>query len=195
MTRSPPDLTPCDCEHCRSPGRTPRCTCPGPCRHSGRSGGGPYSGTLLVLEADSRLRHALQRLLAAHGYEVVTTASAAMAPVHVGRADLVLVGGTRSTDQCALCHEIRRSADPFLQIVVLSGDSRPARIAECLGAGADDYLSQPIAGRELLARIHTRLRRRGLELALLAMTPPDQMRSTVEILGALLRRSSLPDPG
>ncbi|MFZ4814987.1 MAG: response regulator [Phototrophicaceae bacterium] len=51
--------------------------------------------------------------------------------------------------------------------IILSARARqPADIAKGLNIGADDYMSKPFAPQELIARVHSKLRARQLEVAL-----------------------------
>lgn len=47
-------------------------------------------------------------------------------------------------------------------ILILSAIDSPGLVAEALDAGADDYLTKPVSGSTLIARINKMLRRTGL---------------------------------
>ena len=60
-------------------------------------------------------------------------------------------------DGLALCRSIRRTSD--VPIIIATCRSEPTERVVGLELGADDYLSKPFDVRELVARIHTVLRR------------------------------------
>jgi DNA-binding response OmpR family regulator len=60
-------------------------------------------------------------------------------------------------DGWAVCKEIRRFND--LPILILSALNDPIQIASILDAGADDYLTKPVASSVLLAHIKRLVRR------------------------------------
>src|SRR5471032_2347339 len=55
-----------------------------------------------------------------------------------------------------------RAILPDLPIIVLLPEPRESQIVTALHAGADDCLSKPVRGPEMLARIHALMRRAGL---------------------------------
>lgn len=67
--------------------------------------------------------------------------------------DIMLPG----TDGLALAREVRQRS--FVPIIMLTARSNPLDRIIGLENGADDYLSKPFEPRELVARIHTVLRR------------------------------------
>jgi DNA-binding response OmpR family regulator len=116
---------------------------------------------LLVVEDDDRLRALLVRRLKGTGFAVVGLATAAEAwdALREGRFDLIVLDpGLPDHDGTALVEQLRREQDTTPVILVSGRTSWRDRVVG-LEAGADDYLSKPFSFEELLARIHTRLRR------------------------------------
>ena len=113
-----------------------------------------------MVDDEPQILRAVQMKLRTAGYAVETAATAqdavaraAMRPPAAVILDLVLPDG----DGTDVCRELRTwSAAP---IVVLSavGDEREKIAA--LDAGADDYVTKPFSGDELLARLRAVLRR------------------------------------
>jgi two-component system OmpR family response regulator len=58
-------------------------------------------------------------------------------------------------------HIRQQRATSMVGVIVSSIDMSATSIVNALNAGADDYLLQPYAQRELLARVRAVLRRRG----------------------------------
>jgi two-component system KDP operon response regulator KdpE len=119
------------------------------------------SGTrVLVVDDEPQILRALQLKLSGAGYAVDTAASAQEALMKAGMRppeaivlDLLLPDG-RGTD---VCRELRRwNTAPIL---VLSAVGEEKEKIEALDAGADDYVTKPFSGDELLARLRAALRR------------------------------------
>ena len=127
---------------------------------------------LLVVEDHEETRAALVALLEDAGYECTQArdGEAAIGAIARQRPDLVLLDlGLPGISGAELRALIRR--DPrmrFLPIIFLSAHGeRESKLAE-LQAGADDYITKPYDGEELLARVETALRRAS---GLRAMNP------------------------
>jgi two-component system KDP operon response regulator KdpE len=115
---------------------------------------------VLVVDDEPQILRALQMKLRGAGYSVETAATAqealmkaSMRPPEAIVLDLLLPDG-RGTD---VCRELRRwNTAPIL---VLSAVGEEKEKIEALDAGADDYVTKPFSGDELLARLRAALRR------------------------------------
>jgi two-component system, OmpR family, KDP operon response regulator KdpE len=115
---------------------------------------------VLVVDDEPQILRALQMKLRSAGYAVETAVSAqealtkaAMRPPEAIILDVLLPDGS-GTD---VCRELRSwSAVP---IVVLSAVGEEQEKIAALDAGADDYVTKPFSGDELLARLRAALRR------------------------------------
>ncbi len=115
---------------------------------------------VLVVDDEPQILRALQLKLRGAGYAVDTAATAeealmkaAMRPPEALILDLLLPDGS-GTD---VCRELRCwSAVP---IIVLSAVGEEQEKIAALDAGADDYVTKPFSGDELLARVRAQLRR------------------------------------
>jgi two-component system, OmpR family, KDP operon response regulator KdpE len=115
---------------------------------------------VLVVDDEPQILRALQMKLRGAGYSVETAATAKEALMKAGMRppeaivlDLLLPDG-RGTD---VCRELRRwNTAPIL---VLSAVGAEGEKIEALDAGADDYVTKPFSGDELLARLRAALRR------------------------------------
>ena len=115
---------------------------------------------VLVVDDEPQILRALQIKLRGSGYSVETASTAkeavmkaAMRPPEAIILDLLLPDG-HGTD---VCREVREwSAVPIL---VLSAVGEEQDKIEALDAGADDYVTKPFSGDELLARLRASLRR------------------------------------
>ncbi len=118
------------------------------------------SARILVVDDAPQIRRALRTLLIAQGYEVVTAATgeAALEALRAESWDLVLLDlGLPGLSGGEVCHEIRRFS--ALPILVLSVRSAEKEKVAALDAGADDYVTKPFSGEELLARVRSLMRR------------------------------------
>jgi DNA-binding response OmpR family regulator len=135
-------------------GRVSRRRPEGPCRRSA-----PTVSVLLVARS-----HVPERELRAHleheGYEVLHAVDdeSALRFVTSRRPDLaVIVMG--STLGLELCHQLRARSE--MPILVLSSVADSHHVIASLEAGADDYVTTPIALGEVSARVRALLRRAG----------------------------------
>ncbi len=123
---------------------------------------------VLVADDEPAMRRGISTSLTANGYAVeeVRNGEDAVTAARDKAADLVLldinmpgIGGIEA------CRRIR-SAQPGVGIVMITVRDSEEDTVEALEAGADDYVTKPFRGRELLARISALVRRaRGEEAA------------------------------
>lgn len=117
---------------------------------------------ILVVEDEESYSEPLEYLLQKEGYDTVVTATGPAAVEEFDRAgaDLVLLDvmlpGRSGID---VCRDLRqRSSVPIIMLT-----AKDSEIDKVLGLemGADDYVTKPYSGRELLARIKAVLRRQS----------------------------------
>jgi two-component system KDP operon response regulator KdpE len=115
---------------------------------------------VLVVDDEPEILRALQLKLRGAGYSVETAATASeallkasMRPPEAIILDVLLPDG-RGTD---VCREVRDWTDA--PILILSAVDEEAEKIAALDAGADDYVTKPFSGDELLARLRAALRR------------------------------------
>ncbi|MEV6872124.1 response regulator transcription factor [Amycolatopsis sp. NPDC051128] len=104
----------------------------------------------------------LSPLFTGAGYEFssVSDGRSGLHKLHEFQPDLVVLDiGLPGEDGLAMLGRIRDTTD--LPVLLLSARDRTADKVRGLRAGADDYLSKPFSGPELLARVHGLLRRSG----------------------------------
>jgi DNA-binding response OmpR family regulator len=116
---------------------------------------------LLVIEDDPRLRALLRDALRGVGHRVtaVATGGDGLAAAVGGDVDLVLLDlNLPDVDGLEVARRLR--ADGDVPILMLTARADVAHRVEGLYAGAADYVTKPFDVRELLARVHARLRER-----------------------------------
>ena len=118
---------------------------------------------ILVVDDDLRLRDLLTRYLGEQGFAVKGAENGAVMdklllrePYDLIVLDLMMPG----EDGLSICRRLR-AAEPGQAIIMLTAKGDEIDRIVGLEMGADDYLPKPFNPRELLARIHAVLRRRG----------------------------------
>lgn len=126
---------------------------------------------VLIVEDEESYRETLSYLLGKEGFEVLTAANGTEGLALFDRhgADIVLLDlmmpGMSGTE---VCRQLRQRS----QVPIIMVTARDEEIDKVVGLelGADDYVTKPFGGRELVARIRAVLRR-GADAELL----PDVM--------------------
>jgi DNA-binding response OmpR family regulator len=116
---------------------------------------------LLVVEDDPRLQGLLREAFttAGHRVTVVGTGGDGLAAALPGDVDLVVLDlQLPDVDGVEVARRLR--ADGDVPILMLTARGDVASRVEGLYAGAADYVTKPFDVRELLARVHVRLRER-----------------------------------
>ncbi len=119
--------------------------------------------SVLLVEDDAPLAHALSVNLAAEGWFVRSahTVASALAAVHDSLPDVVLLDRMLPDgDGLSLCVALR-AARPTPGVIVLTARGGEADVVLGLDQGADDYVVKPCRPRELVARVRAVLRRKA----------------------------------
>ncbi len=153
---------------------------------------------ILVVEDDSATRKMIDAALHESGFTVLTaeTAAQAVQAMKTQAPDLVLLDLILPDDDGVnVCREVRQFSDVNIIMVTAKRDLTD-RLAG-LDAGADDYVTKPLAMGELVARIKSQLRRRrmreqeeddGLEWGELSL---DRAHSKVRVRGTDIELSEV----
>jgi two-component system phosphate regulon response regulator PhoB len=126
-------------------------------------------GSILVVEEEATARQLLASNLQSSGYKVSCTGNVAQAETLVRevRPDLVLLDwvlpGVPGFPFTRRLRSDQRTRD--ISIVLISERAEEQDKVAALEGGADDYLTKPYSGRELLARIKAVMRRRNPQFA------------------------------
>jgi DNA-binding response OmpR family regulator len=126
----------------------------------------PSTGAVLVVEDDQLTCRVLCELLESEGYAVHAVADGAAALAHLESRSvdvIVLDRGLPGVDGLEVCRQARAGPrGKRLRIIMLTGLDEPEHILGGFDAGADDYVTKPYSGSELLARVKANLRRTDL---------------------------------
>jgi DNA-binding response OmpR family regulator len=116
---------------------------------------------ILVIEDEAPMRMALEDILKADGYRVLTAADGqtGLEAALSERPDLVLLDVMLpKLDGLTICTELR-SRDASPPVLMLTARGQVSDRVAGLDTGADDYLVKPFSTDELLARVRALLRR------------------------------------
>lgn len=116
---------------------------------------------VLVVEDEKDLSDYLKDLFLENGYSVQTVhrGVAALKIAKESCPDLVILDlGLPDISGESVCEELKKQY-AYLPIIILTAKDTTQEIVHGLGLGADDYITKPFVGEELLARVKARLRR------------------------------------
>src|SRR5208283_5678344 len=116
---------------------------------------------ILVIEDDEDVARLEQTVLERAGYDVRVTGSGAegLELADTVKPDVIILDvGLPDISGLDVCTSLSNSNNAF--ILMVSGHSREQDILLGLGLGADDYITKPFSGNELVARVASFLRRR-----------------------------------
>ena len=116
---------------------------------------------ILVIEDDDDVAQLEKTVLERAGYEVRVTGTGAegLEQAAAYKPDVVLLDvGLPDISGLDVCTSISNTNNAY--ILMVSGHSREQDILLGLGLGADDYITKPFSGNELVARVASFLRRR-----------------------------------
>src|SRR5579872_2402716 len=116
---------------------------------------------ILVIEDDEDIAKLEQTVLERAGYEVKTTGTGAegLELAESYKPDVVILDiGLPDISGLDVCTSLSNTTNAF--VLMVSGHSREQDVLLGLGLGADDYITKPFSGNELVARVASFLRRR-----------------------------------
>ena len=154
------------------------------------------AGFVLLADDNADLRNYISRLLSERGHqvEVVADGEAALAALRKRRPELLIADVMMPRlDGIGLLRSLRQDQDlRELPVILLSARSGEEAKVEGLDAGADDYLTKPFAGRELLARVsaNIKLARLRREATAALRESEERLRELNATLGTAGRRST-----
>lgn len=116
---------------------------------------------ILIVDDDQKLLKMLQRTLAYEGLQVITATNGRDALMQVAAhqpAIIILDWMMPKMDGLAVVQRLRAENNQVFILMLTARDALENRV-EGLESGADDYLTKPFAPEELVARVHSLLRR------------------------------------
>lgn len=116
--------------------------------------------SILVVEDDKDIREYLKDFLIENNFtvHVEEKGAAALEYFKKNEPDLVLLDlGLPDMDGESVCSEIKKNY-PHIPVIILTARTAVDDKVKVLNIGADDYVTKPFHGDELLARVKARLR-------------------------------------
>ncbi len=114
----------------------------------------------LVVEDDPRTAEVIRRYLESDGFSVRTAADGhqALLAARQFEPDVVLLDVmVPQIDGLTVCRRLRSESD--VAILMVTARTNEMDVLDALANGADDYVTKPFRGRELVARVRAVLRR------------------------------------
>lgn len=139
--------------------------------------------TILIVEDDTDLRKYINDLLLDIGFSVVQAPDGikALELIEKRRPDLIILDlGLPKLEGEAVCREIRKKY-PDLPVIILTAKDDISDIVKGFNLGADDYITKPFKGEELVARIKARLKHLGNEGTVLRVGDLELNTKTFEV--------------
>lgn len=116
----------------------------------------------------------LRARLAAHDYDLITAEDGeqALAQATARRPDLILLDvDMPKLDGLEVCRRLRSDDSlPFIPIIMVTAKADTADVVAGLEAGSDEYLTKPVDGAALVARVKSMLRIKALHDTVQAQT-------------------------
>lgn len=137
---------------------------------------------ILIVEDEATLLSHLVNLISAEKFSVFTCSSIRELEhtLDVGaRFEVILLDRLLHGHDSAQFLSKIKSKHPGARIIILSAIDMAAEKASLLDAGADDYISKPFDGNELIARIKAMLRRTEKNISLANVTLKIEARSLI----------------
>lgn len=145
--------------------------------------------TILLADDNADVRVALEYMLRAQGYGVVSVADgyAAIAALEENHVDLVLLDVIMpGRNGFSVCRHIKSQPETrLIPVVLITGLANPENRVEGIESGADDFISKPLNRDELLARVRSLLKVKRFT---------DELESAESVLFMLARSIEAKDP-
>ncbi|MEW9122064.1 MAG: response regulator transcription factor [Thermotaleaceae bacterium] len=120
---------------------------------------------IMIVDDDSNIRELVLALLQNNGFEVCEAADGreALQNINVDNPDLAIIDIMMpNMDGFELCRHLRRYYEN-MPVLMLTAKGELANKVKGFGLGADDYLTKPFEGDELVVRVQALLRRYKIE--------------------------------
>lgn len=117
---------------------------------------------IVIVENDLETASMMDHFLKREGYKISCVYSVRDALVMLDKniPDMLIIDtSSPSLDGIGLCQRLRTTSTCAHLPIILTGHNTRHNVTEALGAGGDDFISKPVAPRELAARVRAHLRR------------------------------------
>jgi two-component system, cell cycle response regulator len=151
---------------------------------------------VLLAEDDAVTRRLLCETLSAWGYDVLAVADGDVAWEILQQPDAprvaILDWEMPGLNGVGVCRAVREAArEPYQYVILLTARAEVPDVVEGLDAGADDYLSKPVAPPELRSRLGAGRRVLQLQDELIAAREALRLQATRDALTGLMNRGAI----
>jgi two-component system, sensor histidine kinase and response regulator len=120
------------------------------------------AASILIVDDEPNNFEVIEILLFQQGYDLsyATSGAEAIAQLQVKAPDVILLDVMMpDVDGLEVCQQIKANSDwQHIPIVMVTALQSREDLARCLGAGANDFVSKPVNGLELRARVESMVR-------------------------------------
>lgn len=116
--------------------------------------------SILAIEDNENIREYLEAYLSEQGFlvQTATDGTSGLRNFEKSRPNLVVLDlGLPDINGEEVCKQIKKT-NPETPVIILTAKNKSPDILEGFKLGADDYISKPFVGEELVARIRARLK-------------------------------------
>ncbi len=152
---------------------------------------------VLVVDDNENMRSLLVGMLQSLGVEHIRQAAdgeAALSNARHWRADVAFVDMKMApVDGIEFTRTIRTApggADPYMPIIMLTGDAHRERVLEARDAGVTEFLVKPVDAKALVERLKTVIERQRLFVRTDSYVGPDRRRKASGVYTGPLRRET-----
>ncbi|UKO96782.1 hybrid sensor histidine kinase/response regulator [Nostoc sp. UHCC 0870] len=118
--------------------------------------------SILVIDDEPDNFDVIETLLDSEGYQLhyAPTGQQAIDRLHIFQPDVILLDVMMpDLDGMQVCRQIKSDSQwQSVPIIMVTALTAKEDLARCIAAGADDFISKPVNGVELRARVHSMLR-------------------------------------
>ena len=150
------------------------------------------SATVLIIDDEEIIREALEALLTAEGYVVLTAETAGRGVEIIGEryVDVVLLDlMLPDRNGLEVLPEIRRM-DEELPVVMITGHSERSRVTQARDSGVNEFVVKPLTARALLGRLDSVIMRPRPFIRCKSYFGPDRRRKSDDAYGGPYRRNT-----
>ncbi len=119
--------------------------------------------TILIIEDNEEIRSNIAEMLSLSGYQVQTATNGkeGLASIANQKPDLIICDIMMPViDGFGVIHILRKQPDTsHIPLIFLTAKTEHADFRQAMGLGADDFITKPFSGSELLSAIEVRLQR------------------------------------
>ncbi len=155
---------------------------------------------LLVVDDNAHMRRLLTKILMAFGVEDVykaETADVAWQAMRDFNPDVIfldwMIEGASGIELVRLVRTSAASPNPFVPIIMMSGQTRPAQVIQARDAGCNEFLAKPVTVNGIMTRLISVIENPRPFVRTKSYFGPCRRRRELTQFGAVERRTNKPN--